>query len=289
MSFLNINSNDDAIAFFRENGYPTTYNDGLLAYLRDVYPIPDGGRTLPDLLSRYLRDYGETFNMIIAGKSAVAQSIIEPAATFITTTPTDSGTGTTVLTSAGTHGLTSAVAVGHPIYISDGTNWIPGFYTITAIDLDTTGVAITINYPFSVSLGTPTIALANTLVVLGTVSIPALEANSLIRVDTTFTSPDTSATNKSVRVRLESTSFYANGLTTLPNNGRVTVIQNRGATNSQIARVASNGAAGEGNSATVPTTGSVDTSVETIMTFTAQPATANIPIVLERYFVEVFK
>ena len=220
------------------------------------------------------------------GNSAVTQSVIEPAATFTSTTPTDGG-GTIVLTSAGAHGLTAAVAVGHPIYISAGTGWTPGFYTITAIDLDTTGVAITITGVFDIGMGSPTIALANTLVVLATVAVPALGPNSVLRVDSTFTSPNTSATNKSIRVRLGATSFYAVGLTTSPNNGRVTVIHNRGATDSQIARVASNGAGGEGNSATAPTTGTEDTSIATSLTFTAQPAAANIPIVLERYIVEL--
>lgn len=221
------------------------------------------------------------------GNSAVARSVIEPAATFTSATPTDGGGGTIVLTSAGAHGLTAAVAVGYPIYISAGTGWTPGFYTITAIDLDTTGVAITITGVFDGGMGSPTIALANTLVVLATVTVPALGANSVLRVDSTFTSPDTSGTNKSVRVRLGATSFYATGLTTSPNNGRVTVIHNRGATNSQIARVASSGANGEGNSATAPTPGTEDTSVPTSLTLTAQPAAANIPIVLERYLVEL--
>lgn len=223
----------------------------------------------------------------MVGKSAVAQSLVEPAATFTSATPTDGGGGTIVLTSAGAHGLTAAVAVGYPLYISAGTGWTPGFYPITALDLDTTGVAITITGVFDAGMGSPTIALANTLVVLATVSIPVLGSDSVIRVDSTFTSPDTSATNKSIRVRLGATSFYATGLTTSPNNGRVTVIHNRGVTNSQIARVAASGASGEGNSATPPTTGAEDTSVPTLLTFTAQPAAANVPMTLERYLVEV--
>lgn len=288
MTFPNLWNNDQARAFFKENGYPEQYNDGLLAYLRETYPFA-GGQTLPDLLARYLREYGDTFNMIIAGKSAVAQSVIQPASTFTAATPTDGGSGTIVLPSAGAHGLTSAVAVGYPIYISSGTGWTPGFYPITNVAVDTTGTVFTIAGTFNAGMGAPTIALANTEVTLATVAIPPLEANSILRIDSTYSSTNSSATQKVVRVKLDGTAFSSIALTTSPNNRKVTVIHNRGATNSQVAGITFGSNGGEGNTGTATTTGTVDTSIAQSIFFTVQPAAANIPIVLERYFVEVFK
>lgn len=295
MSFLNIWNIDTARAFFRENGYPEQYNDGLLAYLREVYPLEDGGRTLPDLLARHLREYGDTFNMIIAGKSAVNIALVEPAATFTSTTPTDGGGGTIVLTSAGAHGLTAAVAVGASIYISAGTGWTVGFYPITALDLDTTGVAITITGTFSVGLGTPTIALANTEVPMAIVTIPPLLANSMIRAHVTQSGTDTTATTKSVRVRFgtstmaTATAYYGTGLTTSPYSSRTVYIHNRGVTNSQVGGFSATQAAGDGNTTAAPATSSVDTTVNTFLYITFQPAAANIVMNLTRYVVEVFK
>ena len=298
MSFPNLWNNDEAIAFFRDNGYPEQYNDGLYAYLKDTYPFEDGGRTLPDLLSRYLNEFGDTFKMIIAGKSAVNIALIEPAATFTATAPTDGGSGTTILTSAGAHGLTAAQAVtptNISIYISAGTGWEVGFHTITAIDLDTTGVAITINTPFSASMGSPTIALANTEVPMATITIPPLLENSMIRAHVTQSGTDTSATTKSVRTRFGSgamasaTAFYGAGLTTSPYSSRTVYIQNRGVTNSQVGGFSASQAAGDGNTTSAPPTGSVDTSGNTFLYITCQPAAANIVMNLTRYSVEVFK
>lgn len=281
-------NNDYARAFFKDHGYPEQYNDGLLAYLRDTYPFA-GGQTLPDLLARYLNEYGDTFNMIIAGKSAVAQTVIAPAATFTSTTPTDGGSGTIVLTSAGAHGLTSAVAVGQQIYISAGTGWTSGFYPITAIDSDTTGVAVTITGTFDVGMGSPTIALVDTEVPLASIAIPALLDNSVIRVDTTSTSSDTSSATKRLRVKLESTAFTNIALSTAPNNRRITIIHNRGATNSQVAGISATTGGGEGSVAGNPPTGTVDTSVATTLYITMELNTANVPAGINRYLIEVFK
>lgn len=295
--FPNILNNDEARAFFKENGYPEQYNDGLLVYLRETYPFA-GGQTLPDLLARHLNEYGDTFNMIIAGKSAANLAFIEPAATFTSTTPTDGGSGTIVLTSAGAHGLTAAQAVtpgNVKIYISAGTGWTPGFYPITALDLDTTGVAITITGTFNAGMGSPTIALANTEVAVATITIPPLLSDSMIRAHVTQSGTDTSGTAKTVRVRFgtstmaSSTAFYGTGLTTSPYSSRTVYIQNRGATNSQVGGVSASLAAGDGNTTSAPATATVDTTVNTYLHITFQPAAANIVMNLSRYIVEVFK
>lgn len=284
----NIWNNDYAIAFFKEHGYPEQYNDGMLAWLREVYPLNDGGKTLPDLLARYLNEYGDTFNMINAGKSAEAITLIQPATTFTSTTATDSGSGTTTLTSAGAHGLTTAVAVGKSIYISAGTGWTPGLYEITALDLDTTGVAVTIDTPFT-SQGTPTIALAGSVAQVAAITIPALRENSYILANFSFSSTDLTATVKRCRLLLGSTPFFNPSLTTSPNGCAEFTIQNRGVTNSQVGSMplAASSNAGYGVSTGTHVTSSIDTSVETTLSFELLAAAANTPITLERYFIHV--
>lgn len=281
-------NNDYAIAFFKENGYPEQYNDGMLAWLREVYPLNDGGKTLPDLLARYLNEYGDTFNMINAGKSAEAITLIQPAATFTSTTSTDSGSGTTTLTSAGAHGLTTAVAVGKSIYISAGTGWTPGLYEITALDLDTTGVAVTIDTPFT-SQGTPTIALAGSIVPMASITIPPLRENSYIYINYSFSSTDATANVKRPRITFDSTLFFNPSLTTSPNGCAEFTIQNRGVTNSQVGSypLAASANSGYGVSTGTHVTSSVDTSVESTLKLEFFIANANVPFTLERYFVNV--
>lgn len=277
-------NNDYARAFFKDHGYPEQYNDGLFAWLKDVYGVTNS--SLPDLLARYLREYGDDFNMRVLGKSAVATKLIEPAATFTATTPTNGGSGTIVLTSAGTHGLTAARAVGASIYISAGTGWTAGFYPITAIDLDTTGVAITITGTFDAGMGSPTIALANTEVILATIAIPILSANSMFEYEASW-SYTNSANAKLLRTRFGGTQVVSSSPTTTAAYSLRKIIANRGATNSQIVTTSiSDGSLGS----TTASYGSlsIDTSVSTSLTFTAQPSTANELVHLERYHVLLF-
>lgn len=58
--------NDEALAFFAANGYPTEYNDGMLAWLRAFYSTTRF--TLNDLLHRYLDDFN-TYDMLPAGSN----------------------------------------------------------------------------------------------------------------------------------------------------------------------------------------------------------------------------
>lgn len=223
------------------------------------------------------------------GMSGVPISLVEPAVTFTAVTPSSAAAGAdTLLTSAGVHGLTAAVSVGANIYISAGTGWTVGFHKITAIAVDTTGTTIQIDTPFDVGMGTPTIALANTEVTMASVLIPPLLANSMIRADATFDSTDTSATSKAIRVKFGTTNYYSTGLTTQPLNRRVTIIHNRGVTNSQVSGLNSGSPAGEGSTAATLTTSSVDTSVPTLLIFTCQCSTPNVLMILQRYIVEVF-
>lgn len=52
----NIFRPDEVKAFLLANGYPTQYNDGLLAFLRVVFDLPNA--SLPDLFIRYIITYG---------------------------------------------------------------------------------------------------------------------------------------------------------------------------------------------------------------------------------------
>lgn len=226
----------------------------------------------------------------VAGRGAVAVGYVAPAATFTATTPTSASAGTkTKLTSAGAHGLTAAVALNKTIYISAGTGWTPGFYNISAITLDTTGVDITIDVAFDAGFGSPTIALAGTEVTFATVSIPVLYANSIIRVDASWSHPN-NANSKTPKVKLGATTFYGPTATTTANTRPAPiVIQNRNSTSSQVSASNSGLAAQSGSGGSANTTGSIDTSVATSLTITGTAATANDYIYLERYLVEIIK
>jgi hypothetical protein len=283
---MNIFQNDYAVAWLRENGYPSMYQDGLYAWLEDVYPLHDK-LSFQDLLAKYLKEYGDDFNMIIAAQNGAPQSVIMPASTFTTVTPTSGGSGLITLTSAGIHSLTEGRAVGSRLFISGGTLWEPGYYPITAIPSTT---SVTISGTFDAGMGNPTIALANTEVTFLDIPIPALLPNSVIRVDCSVSSVDTSA-SKTFRVKLGSGTFIASSvtLTSSPNNRKVTVIHNRNSTDSQIAGITLGAASGEGNTGTPTATGTEDTSIPSVIYLTAQCPTANVPLVLERHFVEIFK
>lgn len=223
----------------------------------------------------------------ILARSAVATNYIVPAATFTNTTPTSAAAGAkTTLTSAGAHGLTAAVAVNKSIYISAGTGWTVGLYNISSIDLDTTGVAITIDVAFDAGFGTPTIALANTAGVLATIAVPPLGINSSIEIDATWTVPNNGNT-KTPSIRWGGVTFFAPPLTTsVTERPTPVVIQNRGATNSQVSSFSAGSSVQSSTSTAAPITGTIDTSVATTLTLVGQAATANDYVVLERYIVK---
>lgn len=283
-------NNDYARAFFKDHGYPEQYNDGMFAWLKDVYGVTNS--TLPDLLARYLKEYGDDFNMRVLGKSAVSVGYITPAATFTATTPSSaSGGAETLLTSAGAHGLTSAVAVGKHLYIASGTGWSTGFYEITAIAVDTTGTTVQIDVPYDAGMGTPDIALEGTEVTFATLTIPPLRTDSCIKVDGTWSFKGSTVT-KNAMVRLDGSLFFGAGTTNASHiNLRPSsiIIQNRGATNSQIGAIGGVGLAAQNGVGTAPvTTGTVDTSVSTILTLGGLLTAADEFIYLERYIVQVY-
>ena len=146
-------------------------------------------------------------------------NFISPAATFTSATATSINGGTDIrLTSAGAHGLTSAVAVGKKIYVSAGINWTPGPYTIKTIAVDTSGLVIDLEEPFVASMGSPTIALAGTEFTPFSFTLPPLQSTSHIRWDVSFEFPVASTSTKRTKIVLGSTEFANvnhNGASTL--------------------------------------------------------------------------
>jgi len=92
---------------------------------------------------------------------------VAAADTFTTLTYEDDS-GSVKLVSAGAHGLTTAVSVGASIYVEWDDAGVNGFYEITALDSDTTGVEITIEYAYDTGFGTPTVSVAGDAVNVST-------------------------------------------------------------------------------------------------------------------------
>jgi hypothetical protein len=282
---MGIYNNDEAVAFLRENGYVGTYNDMMLAWLRDVFAV--NTYTLNDLLKRYEAIYGKEFNVFVVSKSAVQKTVTCPAVTFTSTTPSDGGSGTTVLTSAGTHALTAANAVGDYIDITAGTGWTAGQYQITAIDLDTTGVAITIDVPYDAGMGSPTISLVGDRATILTVTIPALLANSMVKIDHSLGSNDT---NSKVHViDLEGQDIFAATYSTSEYGRRETVFHNRNDTSVQVRGFQRFASSSNGATGVVPGTTTVDTSVPTTLRFCVELSTNDSDGFIDRYIIEVYK
>lgn len=221
-----------------------------------------------------------SFPALVLGDLSVV-SLVQPAATFITLTYSDDG-GSVQLDSAGAHGLTAAIAVGEDIYVTWATGTgVDGFYEITALDTDTTGVAITIDLPFVAGLGTPTVAVANTAVTLASVTVPgwAMGVGGGMEIDALFT-----LTNSAAAKNLGMS--YGGGavLTVSAANNASACVQklmcNRG--NNQII---SNPVSmvGHGLSVVDNTLITVDATVDQTFAITAQPATANNVVKLEAF------
>jgi hypothetical protein len=208
-------------------------------------------------------------------------SLVQPAATFTTLTYADDS-GSVQLVSAGAHGLTAAVAVGEDIYVTWATGTgVNGFYEVTALDADTTGVAITIDLAYVTGLGTPTVAVANTEVTVATVTVPgwAMGTGGGMEIDALF-----SLTNNATVKTLGMT--YGGGvlLAAAAANSASACVQklmcNRGGS-----QVVSNSASavGHGLSTGANVFLTVDTTVDQTFAITVKPATANNLMRLEAY------
>ena len=212
-------------------------------------------------------------------------SLVQPAATFITLTY-ETNAGLVRLVSAGAHGLTAAVAVGASVYVTWATGTgVNGLYAVTALDTDTTGVKITINYPYVVGLGTPTVAVANTAVTLASVTVPgwSMGVGGGMEIDALFTLTN-NATVKTLGMTFGGSSLLSAAAASNASACVQKLMCNRGS--SQIITNSAS-AVGHGLSTGANVTLSVDATVDQVFAITCQPATANNLMRLEAFKLHV--
>jgi hypothetical protein len=213
--------------------------------------------------------------------STTPVSIVEPAATFTTLTY-ENNAGLVRLVSAGAHGLTTAIAVGASVYVTwaAGTG-VDGLYAVTALDADTTGVKITINRAFVSGLGTPTVAVANTVVTLGSVVVPAwsIGVNGGMFIDAQFSTTN-SASAKNIGM-----SYGGSAIAAVPGTSIASVSFQKDVYNRSNGTLVTSAlaATGHGASATATVVITEDTTVDQVFLITAQPAVANNVVTLEGY------
>jgi hypothetical protein len=125
---------------------------------------------------------------------------------------------------------------------------------------------------------------------LATVNIPALQANSVLRV-TMSMSVTNNANVKTARIRFSGaagTIYVSLSLANTAHGGACVLIANRAATNSQVGEwIAAHVGASATNNSGVVVTSSVDTSAATTLLITAQKASAGDTMQLESYLVEL--
>ena len=221
-----------------------------------------------------------SFPALLIGQIAPI-GLVEPAATFATLTY-ETNAGLVRLVSAGAHGLTTAIAVGASVYVTWATGTgVNGLYAVTELDADTTGVKITINYPYVVGLGTPTVAVANTAVTLASVTIPAFSMGigGGMEIDSLF-SMTNNATVKTLGMTLAGTSILS---AALASNASVSVQKNLVNRGSSTIITNATTSVGHGLSTGAIVSVTADATTDLVFAITAQPATANNLMRLE-YF-----
>jgi hypothetical protein len=213
--------------------------------------------------------------------STTPVSIVEPAATFTTLTY-ENNAGLVRLVSAGAHGLTTAIAVGASVHVTwaAGTG-MNGLYAVTALDADTTGVKITINRAFVSGLGTPTVAVANTVLTLGSVVVPAwsIGVKGGMVVEAQFSMTNT-ATAKNIGMSYGGSAISAVAGTSNASASFQKDVYNRSNGTLITSALA---ATGHGLNATGTVVITEDTTVDQVFLITAQPAVANNVVTLEGY------
>ena len=210
-----------------------------------------------------------------------AIGLVEPAATFATLSY-ETNAGLVRLVSAGAHGLTAAIAVGASVYVTWATGTgVNGLYAVTALDLDTTGVKITINLPYVLGLGTPTVAVANTEVTLASVTVPgwSMGVGGGMEIDALFTLTN-NATVKTLGMTFGGGSLLSAAAASNASACVQKLMCNRGS--SQIITNSAS-AVGHGLSTGANVTLSVDATVDQTFAVTVKPATANNLMRLEAF------
>jgi hypothetical protein len=253
------------------------------------YPVNRTVRIVSGIESTAQYDVGANptlrdFPPLIIGSYA-AVSLVEPAATFVTLTYNNNA-GSVRLVSAGVHGLTAAIAVGASVYVTWATGTgVNGLYAVTALDADTTGVAITINLPHVSGLGTPTVAVADTQVTLASVTVPgwSMGVGGRIEVDALFTLTN-NATVKTLGMTYGGGVILAAAGASNASASVQKILYNRGSS-----QVISNSttSVGHGLSTGANVSLSVDATVDQTFAITAKPATANNLMRLEAFEIYV--
>jgi hypothetical protein len=211
--------------------------------------------------------------------------LVQPAATFATLTY-ETDAGLVRLVSAGAHGLTAAIAVGASVYVTWATGTgVNGLYAVTALDADTTGVKITINYPYVLGLGTPTVAVADTVVTLASVTVPgwSMGVGGGMEIDALFTLTN-NATVKTLGMTFGGGTLLSAAAASNSSACVQKLMCNRGS--SQIITNSAS-AVGHGLSTGANVTLSVDATVDQVFAITARPATANNLMRLEAFKLHV--
>jgi hypothetical protein len=224
---------------------------------------------------------------VVLAQNGTGLPFIEPAATFTSVSVSDNG-GNVQLSSAGVHGLTTSPAAGKSIYVSAGTGWTVGFYTILTVD-DTD--SITIDLAYDAGLGSPTIALANTEVTAYSITVPGglIGSNGYINLYILATCTN-NANVKTIRAKLGGTTYFdpnlAADLDSSSGAAFERKIANRNSQSSQVVISKSSVA----SYSTVPaanTSGTVNTAIDQTLAITLQPSTENDNLKIEAYSIEV--
>ena len=141
-------------------------------------------------------------------ESTTAVTLVEAASTFTTLTMSQGATAAKVrLTSAGAHGLTTAVATNKNVYVSWASGiGVNGLYNCTVASTDTTGLYIDIDYAYLSSTVTISIATPGVITWTGHGRV----ANDTIRITTTGALPTgltASTTTYYVKTVLDANTF----------------------------------------------------------------------------------
>lgn len=217
---------------------------------------------------------------------------VVPAATFGSATVDDNG-GYARLTGAGVHGLTNAVCIGGSgnasIWVTGGTAGLGlavGFHQIRSFTDGTSALTLETAYG---SAGTATtIQAGGADVVLETITLPRLSANSKVTTRVAMFYPS-AAGNKNFKLKLGGTALYAPllGSSGVSNAAEFT-FHNRNSVSSQIAGNGYLSQNGLGTSSVAPSTAAIDTSTGTAqITLTYAPAAANEVCGFHAFEVEV--
>ena len=224
---------------------------------------------------RYISDGAEYVSEVPGLLGLKTDSIIKlicPNAA-ITWTASNNGSGKVRLTASGVHGLTTTPAQGaHLAATATQNGWTAGsFHEIAAI-VSTTVIDLTTDWA---SQGVPVFALVGTNVTLYSLTVPVLLTNSYLEIDCCFTSSGLLTTNKNPTIQLNGTyNLYNPTWNTQQSliHPALIVMQNANSVSAQRGETITNNiSGGSAQTGNVPADGSINTGVETTLTFGAAP------------------